>query len=204
VINKALISAAAAETARGPVRLRATPSGQNGMMLLEMGIDYEKAEVPDRSYYCDYCNVKRGRVGINFIFGRLEPGGNQLRSQVEIAFPEDQFIRQLWHSSRGVHESVRNYVDGQLPPHVEVGSTDKVQTVRANNVFMAMLGHEAVMDFYYISPGDIHFVSLKKRREVHLEPVIRIALNTSILFEFLEKCRPFADELAELGKPNWE
>jgi hypothetical protein len=172
-------------------------------MLLEMGIDYEKAEEPDRSYYADYCDVKRGRVGVNFIFGRLEPGGTQLRSQVEIAFPEDQFVRQLWNSSRGIHGTVRDYVSGQLPARVVVQNTDKVQTLRANNVFMAILGHDAVLDFYYISPGDIHFVTMKKRKEVHLEPVIRIAMNTAIMFEFFEKCSPVADELADLANVEY-
>ena len=170
-------------------------------MTLELGIDFEKAEVPDRFYYADYCDVKRGRVGVNMIFGRLEPGGGpQLRSQVEIAFPEDQFIRQFWQSSRDMHETVRQHVGGQLPPAVEVQKTDKTQTFRANNVFMAMLGDEAVVDYYYISPGDIHFAAMKKRTEVHLEPVVRIALNTVIMFEFLEKCHPVAEELKDVLK----
>lgn len=188
---------------QGPVRLRAFRSGSNSMSL-ELGIDYEKAEIPDRFYYADYCDVKRGRVGVNLIFGRLEPGGQQLRTQVEIAMPEDQFMRQLWRSSRDMHEIVRKRVAGQLPPSVEVLHTDKIQAFRANNVFMAMLGHEAVMDYYYISPGDIHFVAAKKRKDVHLEPVIRIALNTAIMFEFFEKCRPVAEELKDLETEDAE
>jgi hypothetical protein len=181
----------------GPVRVRAHRIDSRSMSL-EMGIDFEKAEVPDRLYYSDYCDVKRGRVGINIIFGRLEPDGNRLRTQVEIAFPEDQFVKQLWSNSRGLHETVRGHVDGRLPSKVHAEGTDKVQTFRSNNVFMAVLGDEAVMDFYYISPGDIHFVAVKKRREVHLEPVIRIAVNTAIMFEFLEACRPLAEELAPI------
>jgi hypothetical protein len=203
-MSKSLVPMAAFDlSSQGPVRLRGYRTSNN-TMALEMGVDYEKAEVPDRFYYADYCDVIRGRVGVNFIFGRLEPGGNRLRSQVEIAYPEDQFIRQLWKSSREIHETVRKQVGGKMPPPVNAESTDKTQTFRSNNVFMAVLGDEAVMDFYYVSPGDIHFAAVKKRKDIHLEPVIRIALNTAIMFEFFEKCRPSAEQLTPLVDVEYE
>jgi hypothetical protein len=182
----------------GPVRLRVSKSDKD-TLYLELGVDYERAEVPQRFYYADYCNVLQGRVGLSFIFGKLVPGTSELRTKVEITFPEQLFVRQLWQSSRHLHETTRKLVgDRLLPPVDTVTDTDKVQSFRSNNVFMAVLGDEAVMDFYYISPGDIHFVSAQKRTDVNLDPVIRVVLATAVLFEFLEKCASFAEKLKDL------
>lgn len=183
---------------RGPVHFRAKRLADD-VMAIEMGVDYEKAPVPERFYYADMCDVVKDRVGLSLQFGKLIPGTSQLRTKVEIGFPEDQFVRQLWRSSRSFHETVRRIVNGVLPPEImKLGVTDKVQALRSNNVFMAVIGNEAVMDFYYISPGDIHYVQAQKKHEVQLEPVIRIMLGTAVLYEFLEKCRPYADEFSAL------
>jgi hypothetical protein len=179
---------------KGPVRLRFTED-VNGAFL-EIGIDYERAEVPDRRYYADYCNVVQARSGISFVFGRLVPGESALRTKVEISFPETLFVGQLWKSSRTLHENLAKDFGGKLPPLPgELQDTDKVQGFRANNVFMAAIGDDSIMDFYYIAPPDIHFVRSGKRSDVHLEPIVRIALPTTLMIECLEQCRPHVERL---------
>jgi hypothetical protein len=82
-----------------------------------------------------------------------------------------------------------------LEPIGDLIETDKVQAFRANNVFMAMLGEESLMDFYYIPPSEIHFVRSGQRSQVHLEPVIRVCLPSAMVYEFLEKCRIFIEKI---------
>ncbi len=72
--------------------------------------------------------------------------------------------------------------------------TDKVQTFRANNLFMGLWGEDSVLDFYYMSPKSLGELSLQPKVEAELEPVIRVAIDTALLYEFLEKCRPFVEE----------
>jgi len=164
-------------------------------VLIEYGIEYDKAEIPARSYFADYCDIVRGRTDLTFIFGRLVPGTEQLRTQIEISFSETMFVNQLWGSSRDFEGVVRKLVSsGSLSPVKNVVSSDKVQTFRASSVFMAA-SQEAVMDFYYISPGDMHFFVAGKRGEIPLEPVIRVALSNALMLEFLERCHPFAEAL---------
>src|SRR5579872_2046749 len=92
-------------SSRGPVRIRLLGGDEHGQ-LLEFAIDYEKAEVPDRAYYADYCDVARGRFGYDLIFGRLVPGEPpRLRTKIEVAFPRDMFLKQLWGSSREFHKT---------------------------------------------------------------------------------------------------
>src|ERR1017187_2003187 len=139
---------------KGPVRLRFIEHGD--ATFIEIGVDYERAEVPDRRYYADYCSVIQARSGLSLAFGRLVPGASTLRTKVEISFPETLFVRQLWHSSRKFHEVLgEEFKDRRLVEIQELRDTDFVQAFRANNVFMARMGDDAVLDFYYIAPPEI-------------------------------------------------
>jgi hypothetical protein len=181
---------------KGPVRLRFVEKGDSA--FVEIGVDYERAEVPDRRYYADYCDVIEARSGVSLVFGRLVPGGSALRTKVEISFPESMFVRQFWRSSRQFQEGLEQEFKGKhLPPVKELQDTDKVQAFRANNVFMARMSDDAIMDFYYIAPPDIHFVQSGRRSDVYLEPIIRIAMPTALTLELLEKCKPHAEKLGE-------
>jgi len=167
---------------------------------MEVGIEYSKAQVPERSYYADYCEIERGRTGLSFFFGKLVPGTSKLRTKIEIAFPDEMVLKQLWYSSRNFHDTVRKTAElFNLEPVEQVEDTDKVQTFRANNVLMAAWGEEAVMDFYYLCPRDVHQAPKVARTEVDLEPIVRVVLSTALIFEFLEKCRPHIERLKSAG-----
>ena len=52
-------------------------------------------------------------------------------------------------------------------------------------------------DFYYISPKDVHYLRAGSINRVNLEAVIRIAMSTWSVFEFLEKCKEIVPPLEE-------
>jgi hypothetical protein len=185
---------------KGPVRLRFVRSKTDAnITMVGLALDYSKAEAPSRAYYADYCDVVGARAGYSLFFGKLVAGTNRLRTEVEIAFPEDMFVRQLWASTRSIHASVEAaWKQKPLEPVNAPTETDKVQTFVSNNVFMAILGEESLLDFFYIAPSEVHFFRTGHRSEVLLEPVIRITLPTSLVFEFLEKCRRFVDKIPEI------
>lgn len=178
----------------GAVQFRVISSDANGAVV-EMGFDYSKADVPDRAYYSDYCDVVKDRFGYTLVFGKLIPGTSRLRTKIEISFPEDMFGRQLWGGSREFHKVIQKIADKlKLDSIAKVEDTDKVQTFRANNVFMGAWGEESVMDFYYISPKDMHALTRSSRADVTLEPVVRVAMGTALMLEFLEKCGALVPE----------
>jgi hypothetical protein len=185
---------------KGPVRLNFVDRGD--LTFVELGIDYEKAEVPERRYYADYCKVVDSRSAITLIFGRLDPGNSVLRTKVEISFPQILFVAQLWASSREAHKYLENTVRERLAALPELQETEKVQGFRANNVFMVAMSDDAILDFYYIAPPDIHFVRAGRRSDVYLEPIIRIVLGTPLMLEFLEQCRPHAERLRHVVTEN--
>lgn len=182
---------------KGPVRLEIVRSQvELNTALVRFALDYSKAASPERAYYADYCEVVKARSGYSFFFGKLVPGSAQLRTKVEIAFPEDMFVQQLWRSSVPLRDVAKGlWEKAPLESIGQVKETEKVQTFRANNVFVAMLGEESLMDFYYLAPSEIHFVRSGQRAQVHLEPVIRITLPSAMVHEFWEKCRVFIEKI---------
>jgi len=181
----------------GPLTLRVLKVDAE-QMLVQMGVDYSLADVPERAYYADYCEVVKARVGFSLFFGKLVPGTDRLRTKIEVTFPTDMFVLQLWGTSREVHKAIQPVAEqDKLSPMGPAEDTDKVQTFRANNVFMGSWGHEAVLDFYYVSPRDLYLLRVKPRWQATLEPVVRVVMATALLFDFLEQCRPFAEEASK-------
>ena len=167
--------------------------------VCEFMVDYRQAAVPERFYSADYCDVQRARSGFGLLFGKLIIGTSKLRTKIEIDFPQDMFVRQLWASSKDFYKTVQTIADKMhLPPVTDLEETDKVQTFRANNVFMGVWGEEGVIDFYYISPRDMHFAQFQQRGDAGLEPVIRVLMSAALLFEFLEKCRHQIESFPEI------
>jgi len=182
----------------GPLTLRVVKVDAQ-QMLVQMGIDYSLADVPERAYYADYCDITKARVGFSLFFGKLIPGTDRLRTKIEVTFPTDMFVLQLWGTSRDVHKTIRaSPGQEKLAPVGPVEDTDKVQTFRANNAFMGSWGHEAVLDFYYVSPRDLYLLRMKPKWQATLEPVVRVVMAAALLLEFLDKCKPFAEEASEL------
>ena len=183
---------------KSPLRLRVQQMNAESAVV-EMGVDYSLADVPERAYYADYCDVVKDRQGFTLIFGKLVPGTSKLRTKIEISFPEEMFVRQLWGNSRDFQKIVeRLAVNSKVEPIQDVADTDKVQTFRSNNVFMGVWGEESVMDYYYISPKDMHSVMQNPQHaaDVTLEPVVRVAIGTGLMLEFLNKCGNFVPQNA--------
>ena len=180
----------------GPVKIRFTESKENEGFV-ELWLDYEKADTPTRAYFADYVSVVMGRADITLIFGRLIPGTERLRSQVEISFPHDGFVAQLWKSTRAMHQTLKAATHRQIKSLNKVDFSEIVHTSRANNVFIAIMGEEAILDFYYIAPSELQFVRMGRRHTVALEPVIRISLPEALVLEFLNCCEVVVSKIPE-------
>lgn len=188
------------EVGQGAVRMRVTRTGPQENTI-ELRVEYDRAEVPSRAYYADYCEVIKGRWDVSLIFGKLKPGTSVLRNKVEIVYPEGLFARQLWKSSRSLHEKAKKEFELRpLPPITDLVDTDIVQAFRANNVMMLGAREEALMDFYHIAPTEVHYAYTKKKNEIALDPVIRIVLSTPLMFEFLEKCRTIIEQIPDFQR----
>ncbi len=67
---------------------------------------------------------------------------------------------------------------------------------------MGVWGEDAVLDFYFISPRDMHYFMTQNLSNISLEPVIRVVEGTALLAEFLEKCGTHDDRITTGASTN--
>jgi hypothetical protein len=182
---------------RGPVRYRVF-GPQHSPAGLEFGVDWGKAPVPEHFYVADYLFVAQEGSQVLLTFGKLDrPARDRLRTKLEIYFGPAMFVRQLWASSRELHETVRKYVEKRghhADPWPQLLEAPKVQTFQSNQVMMALSEGECVLDFFYLSPKDM-FLRPRAGEAVDLEPVVRVLLAPELLLLFLDRCEPVAEAL---------
>jgi len=182
---------------RGPVTLRVLPRDET-TATLEIDVDYSTADVPNLHYDADFCEVLRTRTGIALCFGKLAGGEENLRSKIEITWSEEHFYRGVWVNSRRLVETVANLSRGhELNPVApsNLRTLEKVQTFHVSTVFISVMASEAVLDFYYISPGDVHHARTGRKNSIDLNPVIRVSISTPLLNELLQQVIPFGELL---------
>jgi hypothetical protein len=179
---------------RSALQVRMVSSGEVSHGLIqgagvEIGIDYSKAELPDRAYYADYATAISTRSGKSLIFGKLGIDQRSLRTMIEVVYPPEFFERQF---STGIlaelYQGLKRVAAEKkwLAEKLDVRLTDTAQSFRANNCFVGMWGDDALIDFYWISPKDMHGFIKNHGGDVSLDPVVRIVMGTSILIECLD------------------
>jgi hypothetical protein len=176
--------------------------------MLTLGVAYDEAPVPEHYYVADYYQVIAGDFSVLLIFGKLDhPKVDRLRNKVEIYFPVENFVRQLWSSSRQFQASLAKYVADNKAAPVKPGNvsaeTDKVQTLQSNNALMVQATGDCIIDFFYISPKDLWLKPIKSE-PIGMEALVRVMVTASVMLGFLHECDGAAQELVEKLGINME
>ncbi len=171
------------------------PDQQPGLFV---SIDYESAPVPEYNYVADFVQVVPLEVQVLIILGKTDYPEKRLRNKLEIYFPAQTFVNQLWYSSREMHRVLREFADRtKCFPNLMKPETlhcDKVQTLFANNVVMVRSGTESLMDFFYLSPKELATKPIK-RAPLEMEALVRVTCSPTFLLAFLDLCDPVQDGL---------
>jgi len=169
--------------------------------MLSLGIAYDEAPVPEHYYVADYYQVIPGDFSVLLIFGKLDhPQVGRLRNKVEIYFPVENFVRQLWNSSRTFQTSLEKYVvtnkaEPVRPSNISA-ETDKVQTLQSNNALIVQSTGDCIIDFFYISPKDLWLKPMKSE-PIGMEALVRVMVTASVMLGFLHECDKVAKELID-------
>ncbi len=183
----------------GPVRYRLTGTPDNPISV-SIAIDYSEAPVPEHYYVADYFYVENLDPQILLVFGKFDrPQQDRLRNKLEIYFSSMLFVRQLWKSTRVFHKGLRDFVEkykyAAVTPGARTVVAEKAQTIHSNNVLMVHSGGECMMDFFYLSPRDVS-LKVQKKRNLELEPQVRVIIPPTLLLGFLDACEPIVQSLA--------
>lgn len=170
----------------------------NAPTAIQLRVDYSAAPDPENYYYADYYEVHDLDPEVLFVFGKLNrPGGEQLRNKIEVYFPAQQLVGQLWKTAPVFFSKLQDFARKKGCSALSAGTLEsgsdnvKVQVIRSNNAFMAQFGTEALIDFFSISPSDL-LLKAKNHRTVQLNALVRVEMSVEVLWGFLAACEPIA------------
>lgn len=185
----------------GPVRyvMQETEKGQAAVVGLSVA--YDEAPVPTHYYVADYYQIVPQGMDVLLIFGKLDhPDVAKLRNKLEVYFPAELFVRQLWRSSRDFQKVLEEYVatnhSKPTGPSKVSAQTDKVQTLHSNNVLIVLNAGHCIMDFFYISPKDLWIKPLRNE-PIGIEALVRVIASAPLVLGFLYECDKLARGLVE-------
>ena len=169
--------------------------------MLTLGVAYDQAPVPEHYYVADYFQVVINDLAVLLIFGKLDhPKMDRLRNKLEVYFPADNFVKQLWSTSRDFQKSLEKFVtekgiEAARPSNVSA-QTDKVQTLHSNNALIIQAASDCIIDFFYISPKDL-WLKPPKGEPIGMEALVRVMLTASVMLGFMQECDKAAKELID-------
>ena len=184
----------------GPVRYVVQETGGKTSMI-SLGVAYEEAPEPANYYVADSYQIIEQGLDVLMIFGKIDhPNLQKLRNKIEIYFPAEMFVRQLWHGSRDFESTLGNYVEQihmqAVGPSAVSLEADKVQTFHSNNVLMVLSGGHCIMDFFYISAKDL-WLKPPKNEPIGIEALVRVIVPATFVLGFLRECDKIAKDLME-------
>lgn len=182
---------------------------EDGSSAVALAIDYERVPEPEHSYVADYFEVHQAESDVLMIFGKRDfPSETELRNMIEIYFPFNPFIQQLWKSSREFQKTLEDAFERKGKMAKVQGSLRKpiakVQTLTANNAVIFNSGGQCVMDFLLIPAKDV-WLKTRKGDPLNVEAIVRVFVSEQLLLGFLMRCDEVAQDLrGSLDLPVWE
>jgi hypothetical protein len=172
--------ATALTPAQGAVRFEARPDG-----TMQIKFDFSHLPEPTLYYYADCLALRVDAENQMVILsvGRSDAEHKRFTDHVEIVMPADKLLGDFWKSARDIEATLDQILRNQdwleFPHRIEP-PTGPAQTFYANILFMAVGIGESSLDFYQLSPRQIHFAKSGLLNEIQVLPVLRVAMSTAL------------------------
>jgi hypothetical protein len=172
---------------QGAVRFETRPDGS-----MQIKFDFSHLPEPTLYYYAD-CLALRADAENQMVVlsvGRSDSDRRRFADHVEIVMPLDKLLGDFWKSARDIEATVDQILRTQdwleFPFRMEP-PTGPTQTFYANLLFMAVGIGESSLDFYQLSPRQIHFAKSGLLNEMQVLPVLRVTMSTPLSKRFLSE-----------------
>lgn len=154
-----------------------------------ISVDVSKLIRPATSVFASRCAAVDRHLVYEFDFFDFQEESD-LRSPVaRVMFPVDSLIDHFWRNSRDFGLQCRHLLDeAGIPPEPigqKAGLVRSDVVVSSNLSSMYRAGVESIIDFYYISPRDIHFARLQAKKP-EIQGVLRVQLPLTVLVGILD------------------
>ena len=160
----------------------------NGQTFVSFSFDADTAPTPDRKYLADIASIVCGVRSIKLLFAQEKVSGG-LRNLLVVEISPgaaSTFIKSTNEVKNPTFKEVAEL--NQLPiPELSVIIQEPEQTValKANIISCAVSGHDACIDFYYISA--VAMRKLATTDKVNMDAVVRVDMDSNLFLAVLEQ-----------------
>jgi len=174
-----------------------SPQGQSAVQIdirpdstMQMKFDFSRLPEPALYYYADCLamRVDSDNQMVILTFGRSEGERTKFMDHVEVVMPTDRLLGDFWKSATDINAAVDQILQARrwsaFPRQMEP-PPDATQTFYANVLFMVVGMGESSLDFYHLSPRQIHFAKTGLLKEIQVVPVLRVVISTALSKRFL-------------------
>jgi len=166
---------------------------------IEIKIDFGSVPTPASYYYADslLLNLDQDLRMSLLSFGRRDANTNKFADRIDVAIPTKSLFGPFWASSRDIEKTVDKILEASgvsVPKPNPVSSPESLAaTVFANTIFAAVGETESTLDFYHLSPREVHLAKTQKK-DIQLQPIIRVIVSTVLTKVFFDTLRPYAEQ----------
>lgn len=171
------------------------PQGEGGP--LEIKFDFAQVPAPLNYYYCDalHISLDADQQMLVLSFGRRDDSPN-FADRIDMIMPKKSLTGAFWASTRDVEAAVDKMLEtagiSHRPREANRSSqSGPTPTFFANILLLTAGDGESSLDFYHLSPREIHLAKAQKK-EMNLLPVARVIMSTPLTKELFTMLRPFA------------
>lgn len=162
----------------------------NGQTVMSLSLDFTTAPVPDRKYVADVAWVVQATDSIKLLFGQNKVSSG-LRSLLVINIsPESAkvFINAIDLVQKPSFREIAELTQLAIPQLIEI-TEEPEQTIafKANIISGSVSGHDACIDFYYISP--ISMRNLATMDKAGIDAVVRVDIQVNLFVAFIEQLK---------------
>jgi len=168
-----------------------------------INVDLGKLPAPAKEYDADFAWIVHqvGRISLFFAKRDLNQP-DKLRTRLEVRYPPENLVGNLWRNSREFHARLRKYVE-RWPADEQRDSVDPSKMVSArdhsecaNFEAMAHAGTESAIDFYSMpAAGIARYASGQGSSGLTFTPIVRVQLSVFELIRLLDATTPVVEQI---------
>lgn len=175
------------------------PGGEPGQ--IQVKIDFGQVPPPLNYYYADslYLRIDEEQRMAILSFGQRNENTDKFSNRIDVVMPIKSLTGPFWTSSRPVESTLDKLLEasgptGEIRP-IAPPDTEAV-TLFANMIFLAIGEGESTLDFYHLPPREVHLAKTE-RKNMELQPTIRVIMSSVLTKHFFNALRPHAQGVAD-------
>jgi hypothetical protein len=173
------------------------PQGAEGPM--EIRFDFSQISPPDKYYYADCLHLRvdeEMRMAI-LAFGHRNENTDKFSDRIDVVMPTNSLFGVFCASATPVEEAVDKILQASgtsvdLRPLIPTET--EAPTLFANIIFAAAGDGESSLDFYHLSPREVHLAKTQ-RTDMEIEATVRVIMSTVLTKYFFNVLRPHAQRI---------